>query len=156
MKQICIKNEIAIVRTWEEAENKNNGVVAEWAFCLKNGIVRTSHDRLPYHMGSDLETDTMHCSIKSARFSLMSGSLCNGLTDFESIWELFASKVKSDVFAYVTQNSEVYLMDKTEFCEFVHNFCGLEKESKKNGGATKIKMRSESKAVLEWLDRKAS
>jgi hypothetical protein len=57
---------------------------------------------------------------------------------------------------YGTKNGKAYMMNMDEFKEFVYSFCSLGRESKKNGGACKIKCRSESKKMLQWLEEHAA
>ena len=130
---------------------KNNGIACEWAVCAHYGIERSTHDNSSYDKNSDLNVGDKHISIKSNGFTLMSGSLCEGLTDFDEIWNLYESKTHSNTFAYMTSDSTVYEMNLIEFKSFVYNFCGLEKESEKNGGALKIRCRKESKKMTQWL-----
>jgi hypothetical protein len=46
-------------------------------------------------------------------------------------------------------------MSKAEYLEFATKFATLTRESMKNGGATKMRFKSESKAMLEWLRARA-
>ena len=118
------------------------------------GIAR---ECLAYDKGSDLDTaDGKHISIKASAFTLMSGNLCEGREDFDGIWELYAERVHSDTFAYVTAEYRVYEMTLAEFKRFVYAFGRLEPESAKNGGAMKIRLRKESGKMLKWLADKAA
>ena len=132
---------------------KNAGDAREWALCEYYNMERTAHNSESYDKNSDLNTaDGKHISIKSNAFTLMSGSLCNGLTDFDEIWNLYEKNVHSDTFAYITADFTVYEMNLNEFKNFVYNFCGLERESEKNGGAMKIRCKKESKKMLRWFN----
>jgi hypothetical protein len=42
-------------------------------------------------------------------------------------------------------------MSKKEYLEFVIKFATLTRESTKNGGQEKIRLKTESKEMLEWL-----
>ena len=106
---------------------KNNGIACEWAVCAHYGVERSTHDNSSYDKNSDLNVGDKHISIKSNGFTLMSGSLCEGLTDFDEIWNLYERKTHSNTFAYMTSDSTVYEMNLVEFKSFVYNFCGLEK-----------------------------
>lgn len=117
------------------------------AFTL-TGEIR-SHGKLPYDAGSDIPEYFM--SVKSSKFSLMSGNVCEA-QDFEGIVEEFFRKTASRYFAYVTQDMECFVMDVQEFRNFVHQFCILSRESTSNGGRNKVQMRKESKKVLRWLE----
>ena len=129
----------------------NAGVKGEWSMCAHLGIKRTVHDNARYDKDSDINVGDKHISVKAARFSLMAGSLCKGCTTFDEIWALYEQNVHSNCFVYITKDFTVYEMTLNEFKLFVYLFCGLERESKKNGGYLKIKARSESKKMLGWL-----
>ena len=104
-----------------------------------------------YDRDSDLNVGNLHTSIQASAFTQMSGSLCEGRNTFDGIWNLYAERVHSNTFAYVTKDFTVYQMNLDEFKCFVYEFCGLEKESEKNGGAMKIRCRKETKKMLNWL-----
>lgn len=143
--------------TIERMNHQNAGIAREWALCRYYKVERTAHDALPYDKGSDLDTaDGKHISIKASAFTLMSGSLCEGIEDFDGIWNLYAERVHSDTFAYVTADFTVYEMNLDEFKCFVYTFAHTERESEKNGGALKIRLRKESGKMLKWLADKAA
>ena len=143
--------------TIERMNHQNAGIAREWALCRYYNVVRTAHDSLAYDKGSDLDTaDGKHISIKASAFTLMSGNLCEGREDFDGIWNLYAERVHSDTFAYVTAEYRVYEMTLAEFKRFVYAFGRLEPESAKNGGAMKIRLRKESGKMLKWLADKAA
>lgn len=59
-------------------------------------------------------------------------------------------------FAYVVKDfSRMYIMAKAEYIEFVEKFGTLTRESSKNGGTEKIRLKHESKEMLEWLGARA-
>lgn len=130
---------------------RNEGDAREWSFCAYMGQERTIHDSKAYDKDSDCCVGDMHYSVKSSAFSLMSGSLCEGLTDFDDIWNLYERKTHSNRVVYIDANYTAYIMDLSEFKRFVYAFCKLEKESEKNGGAMKIRCRKESGKMLKWL-----
>lgn len=134
----------------------NEGINREWSLCRHYGIIRVAHDSGSYDTGSDIETAYANISVKASGFTLMSGSLCEGLEDFDAIWTLYRTKVHSDTFAYVTKEYEVYEMDINEFEKFVYAFCRTERESEKNGGQMKIRCRKETQKMLDWLANMAS
>ncbi len=134
---------------------RNAGDAREWAMCAAFGIERRKHDAAPYDKASDVSAAGMNISIKASGFSLMAGNLCDGRDTFDGIWELFAERTHSDTFAYVTNDWTAYMMDLSEFGEFVHKFGYIERESQKNGGAAKIRCRKESKKMLAWLEDRA-
>lgn len=129
---------------------------AEWSLANHYQISRNAHDSQRFDKASDVETSTKNISVKTSHFTLMAGSLCNGLTDFDSIWNLYETTTHSNVFAYITADFTVYEMNIDEFKCFVYTFCNLEKESAKNGGALKIRCRKESGKMLKWLADKAA
>lgn len=124
---------------------------AEWALCAKHGIKRMKHDSSAYDRDSDVNAGDTRISVKTSAFTLMAGSLCEGLEDFDSIWNLYESRVHSNMFAYVTLQGLCYMMNIAEFKSFVYAFCKTERESEKNGGAMKIRCRKESGKMLRWL-----
>ena len=132
-------------------ENKNAGIAREWALCRHYMVERTSHDSLAYDKGSDLDAAGKHISIKASAFTLMSGALCEGIEDFDGIWNLYESRVHSDTFVYITADFTVYEMNIDEFKQFVYAFAHTERESEKNGGQVKIRLRKESGKMLKWL-----
>lgn len=143
--------------TIDRIDHKNAGIAREWALCAHYMVERTAHDSLAYDKGSDLDTaDGKHISIKASAFTLMSGALCEGIEDFDGIWNLYAKRVHSDTFAYVTADFTVYEMNLAEFKRFVYAFAHVERESSKNGGAMKIRLRKESSKMLKWLADMAS
>lgn len=142
--------------TIERMNHRNAGIAREWALCRHYMVERTAHDALPYDKGSDLDAAGKHISIKASAFTLMSGSLCEGIEDFDGIWNLYAERVHSDTFAYVTADFTVYEMNIDEFKCFVYAFAHTERESEKNGGALKIRLRKESGKMLKWLADKAA
>lgn len=141
--------------TLTEKTVNNHGIACEWAFCAYCGIDRTAHDAGAYDKDSDVNAFGHGYSVKSSGATLMSGSLCEGLTEFEDIWDLYVSRVHSDRFVYVTNNWTAYIMDLAEFGEFIHEFGRCERESAKNGGAVKIRLRKESSKMLAWLESHA-
>lgn len=140
----------------EKLNHKNAGIAREWALCRYYKVERTAHDSLAYDKGSDLDAAGKHISIKASAFTLMSGALCEGIEDFDGIWSLYESRVHSDTFAYITADFTVYEMNITEFKLFVYTFAHTERESEKNGGQMKIRLRKESGKMLKWLADKAA
>ena len=128
---------------------------AEWALCREYGIERVKHDSSAYDKDSDVNAGDVRISVKTSAFSLMAGSLCEGLEDFDAIWNLYERKVHSNKFAYVSLTGVCYMMNIAEFKAFVYEFCYVERESAKNGGKCKIRMRKESGKVIRWLENQA-
>lgn len=134
---------------------KNAGVRREWTVCAYEGIARTTHDNKAYDKDSDVNVGNRHISVKASKFTLMSGSLCEGRTEFDAIWELYATKKHSNEWCYMTEDYEAYYMNLDEFKTFVYTFCHIERESKKNGGYSKIRCKKETKEMREWLQARA-
>lgn len=76
-------------------------------------------------------------------------TICKG-TDLEKYLNLDAS----DLYIYATRNGTAYVMEKAEYIAFVNAFGYVTRESEKNGGAEKIRLRDESKKMLAWLEEK--
>lgn len=145
------------IEALERIDGINNaGIAREWSLCLYFGIRRVAHDSVAYDKGSDIVAQGMNISVKASGFTLMNGSLCEGIEDFEGIWNLYADRTHSDHFAYMTADFTCYMMNLQEFGEFVHQFARLERDSEKNGGAMKIRCRKESGKMLNWLEERAS
>ena len=143
--------------TIERINHRNAGDAREWAVCRHYMIERTTHDSLAYDKGSDCDTaDGKHISIKSSAFTLMAGSLCEGRDTFDGIWNLYAERVHSNTWVYVALDFTAYEMNLDEFKQFVYAFGRLERESDKNGGALKIRLRKESGKMLKWLADKVA
>lgn len=134
----------------------NAGIAREWAVCRYFGIERVAHDSGAYDRDSDVNVGALHISVKASAFTLMSGSLCEGLTDFDAIWNLYATRVHSNRVIYMTADFTAYMMTLSEFREFVYMFCHTERESEKNGGAVKIRCAKESAKMLRWLENRAA
>lgn len=92
----------------------------------------------------DKGTDVLNFQIKSAK-----ATICKG-TDLEKYLDLDASTA----YIYATKNGTAYIMSRTEYTAFVKAFSYVTRESEKNGGAEKIRLRDESKKMLAWLQSK--
>lgn len=112
------------------------------------GMVR-ENDHVPYNMGCDIEEYGV--SVKSEKFTLMSGGLCNA-QDFNGIIAEYFSNTASDTIAYVDRNLDIYIMSNAQFEQFLISFAVLARESKRNGGRYKVRMRTESRKVQLWLN----
>ena len=112
----------------------NNGQHLEQIFRYNMNKKICKADNRP---GADYED----IQIKSAR-----ATICKG-TDIES-------HIKNDVakrYVYITKSLVAYEMSKKEYLEFVIKFATLTRESTKNGGQEKMRLKTESKEMLEWL-----
>ena len=90
------------------ADATNAGDAREWGLCAHYGVERSAHDSKRYDVASDIEVGDKHISVKASAFTLMSGSLCEGRETLEGIWEIFAERVHSNTFAYVTKDGTAY------------------------------------------------
>ena len=118
---------------------KGQAVEQEYRFFKTGEIVKA--DNLPADRGCDLG----NCSIKSAR-----ATICKG-TDLQA----HLATDKATEFVYLTQTKLAYTMTKAEYIEFVAIFGTVDKDSAKNGGKTKLRLKSESKALLDYLAERA-
>ena len=129
--------------TIERLTHRNAGIAREWALCRYYKVERTAHDALPYDKGSDLDAAGKHISIKASAFTLMSGSLCEGRDTFDGIWDLYAERVHSDTFAYITEDFRVYEMGLDEFKQFgVRGGAGADRQLDGFGGRGSLGGRS--------------
>lgn len=121
---------------------KNNGQHAEqvFRFTLTGEIVKA--DNLNHTLGGDC----LNIQVKSAR-----ATVCRG-TDLNAYLELDGA----DKYAYVTTDFAIaYIMNRTEYTEFVNEFGTVTTESKKNGGQTKIRLGHETFKLRQWLNERA-
>lgn len=130
---------------------RNMGIAREHDLCAHMGITRDTHDNGAYDRSSDIELGEMLISVKASGFTLMSGNLCEGLETYDDIWNLYMERTHSNLWAYITEDYQVYMMNRNEFTAFCNEFCKTERESQKNGGAMKIRCKKESKKMLTWL-----
>jgi hypothetical protein len=146
-KMVKVVNGVKYVEVYKNNAGKN------WEISLDHHIGgnRTKGDNVSCADGADLTWNGLEISVKSARFTLMSGSLSKDCNGFDEIFQRYTEIDKSNCVVYMTKAGDGYMMTHEEFKEFVYRFCGLERESERNGRYWKIKARSESKALLEWL-----
>jgi hypothetical protein len=99
-------------------------------------------DNLPHTAGGDCEG----VQVKSAR-----ATVCKGL-DLEA----YLNEDGAKAYAYVIKDfSKAYVMTRALYVEFIKAFGTVDRESDKNGGGVKIRLKHESKAMLEWLRARA-
>jgi len=153
---VSTSENVTLLKELETELKGNAGQVRELAYATICGESGHKFDNVPYNRGSDVNAGHRHISVKSSKFTLMSGSLCEGRTSFDAIWNLYSMKVASNEWTYITKDGTAYEMSKDEFKSFVYEFCGLEKESAKNGGAYKIRCKAESKKMLQWLEARVA
>ena len=89
--------------------------------------------------------DCLGYQIKSAR-----ATICKG-TDIKAHIESDAATA----YIYVTADLVAYTMSKAEYLEFATEFATLTRDCKARGGAEKMRLKYESKAMLEWLRARA-
>lgn len=110
-------------------------------FTLTGRIERA--DNKPFTAGGDCGD----IQIKSAR-----ATVCKGTDLMKHIEADGANR-----YGYVTADfTAMYLMNANEYVEFVARFGTVTRESNKNGGAEKIRLKSEGKEMREWLTAKAA
>lgn len=130
---------------------KNHGDAVEHGICRVFNVERVKHDSISFDKGSDIEARGMRISVKASHSTLMSGSMCKGLDTFDAIWGYYEANTHSDTFIYGTEEGIAYMMDLAEFKRFVYAFGSLERESSKNGGGFKIRVKRESIKMRNWL-----
>ena len=115
----------------------NNGQhMEQWTrFTLTGETVKA--DNLPHDRGGDC----LGYQIKSAR-----ATVCKG-TDLLAYL--------ATAYIYATADGIAYIMTKTEYIAFVERFGTVTRESTRNGGAEKIRLKSESTALLAYLAERA-
>lgn len=120
----------------------NNGQHAEQVarYTLTGRIERA--DNKPFTAGGDCGS----LQIKSAR-----ATVCKG-TDLEA----HLDRDGATAWGYVTADfSRLYIMSRAEYTEFCKAFGTVTRESTGNGGATKIRLKSEGKEMRAWLEKRA-
>ena len=129
---------IKIIET--ERTYTNNGQHLEQCFRYTlTGKVEKA-DNLAHDKGCDL----FHYSIKSARATVCKGTDLNAYLDTD----------KATEFVYITKTLTAYIMNRTEYTEFVNLFGTVTRESTKNGGHEKIRLGHETAKMIEWLTSK--
>lgn len=129
----------------------NAGINAEQSLRYFLHGYTTAHDSRRFDEASDID----NISVKSAHFTLVQGGLLNG-SELKPMVDGYFSRVHSTEFAYVARDFTVYMMNAEEFREFLMTFGTVERDSYKNGGKLKVRARSESKRMVEWLNERAS
>lgn len=122
--------------------SKNHGINTEQSiYYTLTGELKTKHDNIRYDKG----TDCLNYQIKSARATVCKGNDIIAHVNAE----------RADEFIYGTKDGTAYVMNKSEYIEFVETFGTLTRESQKNGGAEKIRLKHETPAMIEWLEARA-
>lgn len=120
---------------------KNNGQhMEQWTrFTLTGEIAKADN------LAHDLGADCLGYQIKSAR-----ATVCKG-TDIRA----YLATDKATEYIYATAEGVAYVMTRVEYIEFVEAFGTVTRESAANGGAEKIRLKSESVALLAYLAERA-
>lgn len=115
---------------------------------MLTGKLGEKHDNVPFDIASDIPE--YHCSVKSSRFSLCTGSMLEA-QDFDGQIAEYMARTVSTVVCYMAQNGYAYFMDMVEFEAFLRRFCNLQPES--GGKYVKVRMRSaESATHIKWFE----
>lgn len=119
----------------------NHGQNAEQSvrFTLTGEV--TKADNVRYDLGADC----LNYQIKSAR-----ATICKG-DDLDAYLALDAATA----YIYADNDGTAWVMTKEEYRLFCQTFGTLTADSRKNGGQVKIRLKSESKAMTEWLRARA-
>ncbi len=119
----------------------NNGQHQEQAvrFTLTGEIVKA--DNLPHDLGADV----LNYQVKSAR-----ATVCKG-TDIEA----YLDRDASTAYIYATEEGIAYVMSREEYTEFVKTFGTVTRDSSRNGGGEKIRLKHESETMRGWLKERA-
>ena len=121
---------------------RNHGQAAEQLvrFVLTGEVCKA--DNVPATVAGDV----LDIQIKSAR-----ATVCKG-TDLDAYMALDAAKR----YGYVTSDlRKMYLMTPDEWREFVGMFASATRDSRKNGGKLKLRLKNETRAMREWLSTRA-
>ena len=122
-------------------EYANNGQhMEQWTRYTLTGE-RAKADNLAHDKGADC----LCYQIKSAR-----ATVCKG-RDLVA----YLAEDKATAYIYATADGIAYEMTRTEYIAFVAEFGTLTRESAKNGGAEKIRLKAEGKALLAYLAERA-
>lgn len=89
----------------------------------------------------DFGADCLNYQIKSAR-----ATVCKG-DDLKAYLDLDAATA----YIYADNDGIAWVMNRSEYEAFCTEFGTLTADSRKNGGQVKIRLKSESKAMKEWL-----
>ena len=120
---------------------KNNGQhMEQWTrFTLTGESAKA--DNLAHDKGADC----LGYQIKSAR-----ATVCKG-TDIRA----YLATDMATAYIYATADGVAYVMTRIEYIAFVEKFGTVTKEGTANGGAEKIRLKSESSALLAYLAERA-
>lgn len=118
---------------------KNNGIHKEQTYEFTKVGTISNHDNKPFWLGGDVGD----VQVKSSR-----ATVCKGY-DIRKHVEMDGATS----YAYVNETATVaYEMNATEYIAFVEMFSIKDRESGKNGGAEKLRLKKENKKMVEWLE----
>lgn len=120
-------------------KNRGQDIEQSIRYTLTNTICKA--DNVAYDKG----TDCLNYQIKSAR-----ATVCKGL-DLKA----YLDRDQATAYIYGTLNGKAYEMNREEYENFVSEFGTVDRESSKNGGKTKIRLKHETTAMLKWLEDRA-
>lgn len=133
---------------------KNKGIRAQANMTVACGLTYAAHDGKSYDSASDIEYMGHHISVKAYHFTLMSGTMCEGKTTVNDIWDVYARTTHSDRFAYVLGET-AYIMNIVEFEQFVKLFCEIERESnhsdRQHTGSVKVRAKRCENNMRKWF-----
>lgn len=121
--------------------NYNVGQAKEFCFRVQLTGKAERADNVPHTAGGDCGI----YQVKAAR-----ATVCKGL-DLDSYLDADGAAA----WVYIANDWTAYVMDRAEWTAFVKAFGTVTHESQKNGGGAKIRLKSEGKAMTEWLKAKA-
>lgn len=119
----------------------NHGQNAEQSIRYKLTGKIAKADNLAYNLGADC----LNYQIKSAR-----ATVCKGI-DLKTYLDADAATA----YIYATKDGTAYIMSRIEYEAFCYKFATPTTESVKNGGSPKLRLKSESVELLEWLRMRA-
>ena len=97
------------------------------------------------NLAHNLCADCLNFQIKSER-----ATICKGL-DLKAYLDADAAKA----YIYAARDGTAYIMSRSEYESFCYEFATPTTESVKNGGSPKLRLKSESAKLLEWLRMRA-
>ena len=118
----------------------NNGQHLQQTFDFNLTGRMNKADNIPHDKGCDV----LHYSIKSARATVCKGTDINAYLDTD----------KATEFVYIAKDLTAYIMNRTEYIDFVKTFGTVTCESAKNGGHLKTRLGHETTKMLEWFATK--
>ena len=109
----------------------------------KTGKAR-KHDSVPFDKGSDIPE--INASVKSSKATLVNMKLAD---TFDESVEVYFQNTHSTCFIYTVlmdDMTNIYMMDKEEFREFIYKFASLNERGF-------IRFKATSGKTIQWLER---